>query len=89
MFGGSTFVDVNAVFAQKLQQKAVLTLGNPHLGDWMTYATLSWYRDPAQEFFGIGNNEVGPDELSNHDLRRARAGVRVMHLAEILASEES
>jgi outer membrane protein assembly factor BamA len=65
------------LFALKLQQKAVLTVGNPRVGDFMTYGTLSWYRDPAQEFFGIGNNEVGSEELSNHDLRRGRAGVFV------------
>src|SRR5262245_56781731 len=75
MFGGNTFADVNLLFALKGQQKATLTLGNPRLGDFMLYSTLSWYRDPAQEFFGTGNNDVGSFELSNHDLRRARAGI--------------
>jgi outer membrane protein assembly factor BamA len=75
LFGGSTFVDLNALIALQLQQRATLTIGNPRLGNLMAFGTLSWYRDPAMEFFGTGNNDVGPEALSNHDLRRGRAGL--------------
>ncbi len=92
LFGGNTFLDVNLLFALRLQQKATITLGNPKLadGNLMAFTTLSWYRDPAAEFFGLGNNDVGPDELSNHDIRRGRAGVflayRVMRRVALVGS---
>jgi outer membrane protein assembly factor BamA len=75
LFGGSTMGDVNVLIALKRQQKATINVGNPELGPFMLFGTLAWYSDPSVEFFGIGNNEVGPDELSNHEMRRARVGV--------------
>jgi len=77
LFGGSTMGDVNLLIALKRQQKATINVGNPALGPFMLFGTLAWYSDPSVEFFGIGNNEVGPDELSNHEMRRARVGVTV------------
>lgn len=75
LFGGSTMGDVNLLIALKQQQKATINVGNPELGPFMLFGTLAWYSDPSVEFFGLGNNEVGPDELSNHEMRRARVGV--------------
>lgn len=75
LFGGRTFVDLNALVALQLQQRAAITIGNPRLGRFMAFGTLSWYRDPTLEFFGTGNNDVGGEALSNHDLRRGRAGL--------------
>jgi outer membrane protein assembly factor BamA len=75
LFGGSTMGDVNVLIALKRQQKATINVGNPELGPFMLFGTLAWSSDPSVEFFGIGNNEVGPDELSNHEMRRARVGV--------------
>ncbi len=75
LFGGATMGDVNVLIALKRQQKATINVGNPELGPFMLFGTLAWYSDPSVEFFGVGNNEVGPDELSNHEMRRARVGV--------------
>ena len=77
LFGGSTMGDVNVLVALNRQQKATINVGNPELGPFMLFGTLAWYTDPAVEFFGLGNNEVGPDELSNHEMRRARVGLTV------------
>jgi outer membrane protein assembly factor BamA len=43
----------------------------------MLFATVNYRRDPGMEFFGIGNNDVGPEPLSLQDIRRMRAGVLV------------
>ena len=77
LFGGSTFGDVNLLIALQRQQKATVRVGNPELGSFMLFGTLAWYDDPAVEFFGLGNNEIGPEELSNHEMRRARVGLTV------------
>jgi outer membrane protein assembly factor BamA len=77
LFGGSTVGDVNLLVALKQQQKATVNVGNPELGSFMLFGTAAWYTDPSVEFFGLGNNELGPDPLSNHEMRRARLGVTV------------
>ena len=77
LFGGSTVGDVNLLIALKQQQKATVNVGNTELGPFMIFGTAAWYTDPAVEFFGLGNNEIGPDPLSNHEMRRARLGLTV------------
>ena len=76
LFGGSTVGDVNLLIALKQQQKATVNVGNTELGPFMIFGTAAWYTDPAVEFFGLGNNEIGPDPLSNHEMRRARSASR-------------
>ncbi len=75
LFGGATLADVNLIVALQRQQKATVIFGNTELGDFMAFTTLAWYTDPSVEFFGLGNNDIGPDELSNHGIRRARVGL--------------
>ncbi len=78
LFGGPTFGDVNLLIALKRQQKATVNIGTTDLGPgFMLFGTLAWYSDPSVEFFGLGNNEIGPDELSNHSMQRARVGMTV------------
>lgn len=75
LFGGNTFLDVNLIYAQKQQAKGTLTIGNNRLWDrFMFYGSANYFRDPSKEFFGIGNNDVGPDELANYDIKRTRIG---------------
>jgi hypothetical protein len=78
LFGGTVFGDVNLLVALKRQQKATIKVGGYDVGGGvMMFGTLGWYYDPSVEFFGLGNNEIGPDELSNHSMRRARIGLSV------------
>jgi len=77
LFGRTLFGDVNLLVGLKRQQKATIQVGDPELGPFMLFGTLAWYGDPSVEFFGLGNNEIGPDPLSNHEMRRARAGLTV------------
>jgi outer membrane protein assembly factor BamA len=79
LFGRSVFGDVNLLVALKRQQKATVRVGDPELGPFMLFGTLAWYTDPSVEFFGLGNNEIGPDPISNHEIRRARAGLTVAY----------
>lgn len=75
LFGGATVGDVNLLVALQKQQKATIHVGNTELGPFMLFGTWAWYTDPAVEFFGLGNNEVGPDAIANYDIRRVRVGV--------------
>ncbi len=77
LFGGATAGDANLLVALNRQQKATVNVGNPEIGPFLLFGTAAWYTDPAVEFFGLGNNEIGPDPLSNHEMRRARFGLTV------------
>jgi outer membrane protein assembly factor BamA len=77
LFGGSTVGDVNLLVALKRQQKATVNVGDTDLRGFMLFGTLAWSSDPSVEFFGLGNNDIGPDPLSNHEMRRARVGLTV------------
>ncbi|MCC6766343.1 MAG: BamA/TamA family outer membrane protein [Deltaproteobacteria bacterium] len=77
LFGGALVGDVNLLIALKRQQKATVNLGHTDLGPFLLFGTLAWYTDPAVEFFGLGNNELGPDPVANYEARRARLGLTV------------
>jgi outer membrane protein assembly factor BamA len=75
LFDGNTFADVNVIYAQQEQAKGTFTIGNNRMFDsFMYYATANYYRDPSKEFFGLGNNEVGSEELADYDIKRVRIG---------------
>jgi outer membrane protein assembly factor BamA len=64
-------LDVDAGYALKKQRNASLALVAPHfLDDRLILAAEGRYMlDPTKEFFGLGNNNVGPDPLSTHEVR--------------------
>jgi outer membrane protein assembly factor BamA len=66
------FLDVNAVLSLNHRQEASFSLGDPHWWDdlMLAYLTVSGVMDDQKEFFGIGDNDVGPDPVSNHNIRR-------------------
>jgi len=61
--------DLDASYALKQQRNAGLTAVAPHLfGDKLIAMVEGEYSfDPTKEFFGLGNNEVGPNPLSTHE----------------------
>ncbi len=65
-------LDVGASAAIKGQYHLDTVLISPSLGtDWlMLLAEGDYYTDPTKEFFGLGNNDVGPDELSTNRYQR-------------------
>jgi len=64
-------LDVDASYALKRQRNANLAVVAPHFfGDLMIAMIEGQYSlDPTKEFFGLGNNEVGPDPLSTDQER--------------------
>jgi len=64
-------IDIEGSYAAEGQRNASLAVVAPHFfGDNLIAALEARYSfDPAKEFFGLGNNEVGPDPLSTHEFR--------------------
>lgn len=72
LFGlGATF-DLDGTIALEEQQSLALALGTPHLGGdrFLALFEVRWDTDPQVDFFGIGNNDLGPDVASTHGERR-------------------
>jgi outer membrane protein assembly factor BamA len=65
--GTTLDVEVNAALNRQLFTD--VTVGNPHLASDRLVA-LGHFRfalDPQRQFFGLGNNRVGPDPVSTHE----------------------
>jgi outer membrane protein assembly factor BamA len=73
------FLDVNTVLSLNRRQEAAITLGDPQIGDspYLSYVNVFGYMDDQKEFFGLGNNDVGPDPVSNENIRRISGGIAV------------
>ena len=63
-----TTVDIDASYALKKQQGLSVAIADPHLlADRVLVALRAGYRyDPQRQFFGLGNNEQGPEPASTH-----------------------
>src|SRR6185503_11204108 len=61
--GRGITLDVDATVALNRQQGLGLSLGYPHLmGDrFLALLRANFSLDPQVDFFGLGNNDVGPD----------------------------
>jgi outer membrane protein assembly factor BamA len=66
-------LDVDGTYALNRQQRLVVSLGWPHGFDdrLLVLFRSRWDRDPTMEFFGLGDNDVGPDPASTHLIERA------------------
>ena len=64
-------IDLEGGYALRKQQNASLAIVAPHfLNDTVIVALQGQYAyDPTKEFFGLGNNNVGPDPLSTNAYR--------------------
>jgi outer membrane protein assembly factor BamA len=62
-------LDLEGSYALKLQQNASFGLVAPHFFDDRLILALEgvYTFDPTKEFFGLGNNDVGPDPLSTNE----------------------
>jgi outer membrane protein assembly factor BamA len=72
-------LDVNGVFALNKQQAFELSVGTPHLLDdrFLVLFSARYDVDPTYDFFGLGNNDVGPDPVSTHAIERAQGALTV------------
>ncbi|MGH7820789.1 MAG: BamA/TamA family outer membrane protein [Candidatus Binatia bacterium] len=64
-------LDVDGVYALRRQHKYEVTVAAPSLAGGRLIAMIEgkYLFDPRKEFFGVGNNEVGPDPVSTHEYR--------------------
>ena len=70
--GVGVTLDVDATYALQQQQDLKVVVATPHLLDdrFLTLFRVRYYNDPEQEFFGLGNNDVGPDPASTHSFEQ-------------------
>ena len=64
-------LDVEGNYAVELQQNVRVAVVAPHFFDDTVIAALEgeYVYDPTKEFFGLGNNDVGPDPASTNGYR--------------------
>jgi outer membrane protein assembly factor BamA len=67
---GATF-DVDGTYAIEGQQALEMILGSPFLAEnrALLLARVYYYYDPQQEFFGLGNNDQGPEPASTQGIQ--------------------
>ncbi|MFN7951917.1 MAG: BamA/TamA family outer membrane protein [bacterium] len=75
LFGWGAAFDVQGSYALEQQQYARIALEDPHLfGSRFSLASsVAWESDPGKEFFGLGNDSLGPDPASTHLFQDASA----------------
>jgi outer membrane protein assembly factor BamA len=63
------------VFGVEGDQQLETTIASPHLAGQrlIVLAKAGYLAEPQRRFFGLGNNDVGPDELSTHRFERGQA----------------
>jgi outer membrane protein assembly factor BamA len=72
-----TTLDVEGLYGFGGDRALDVTVASPRLaGERVLVLVKGGYRsDPSRDFFGLGNNDVGPDALSTHLYERAQAFV--------------
>jgi outer membrane protein assembly factor BamA len=75
--GSGVALDVDGTYALSQQQSLAVSLGSSHfLHDRVVVLVRSRYHfDPQREFFGLGNNDVGPDPASTHEFQEVGGAV--------------
>ena len=80
--GTDSTLDLEGVFSVQGLEDVNVSLASPHLMDdrLLFLFSAAYLNDPQRDFFGLGNNDVGSDELSTHRFVRAlRARRRRAH----------
>ena len=73
--GTDSTLDVEGLFSVKGLEDVHLAVASPHIADdqFLFLFNAAYLNDPQRDFFGLGNNDVGPDALSTHRFERAEA----------------
>jgi outer membrane protein assembly factor BamA len=72
LFDSGVTLDVAGNYSLNQQQSLSLGIGAPDvLGDerFLALFSIGYELDPQRDFFGLGNNDVGPDPASTHEER--------------------
>jgi outer membrane protein assembly factor BamA len=66
-------LDVNGVYALNKQQSFELSVAYPDIMDerFLVLFSAEYDVDPTFDFFGLGNNDLGPDPVSTHHIQSA------------------
>ena len=77
--GSGVNLDLDAVFSLKDQEQVILEVGSPDsLGERFPILVRAVFDlDPRRRFFGLGNNDVGPDPASSHEIQRFGGDITV------------
>ncbi len=78
VFGSGILFDFDGTYAVFNQQESVsVTVAHPHLADdhFLVMLKVKGRYDPQREFFGLGNNDVGPKPLSTHAYQEMSASL--------------
>jgi outer membrane protein assembly factor BamA len=77
--GTDTTLDVEGLYGIQGSEELALSIASPHLqhDHFVALLNLEYVMDPSRDFFGLGNNDVGPDALSTHLFEQAQARVAV------------
>ncbi|GIW40852.1 MAG: hypothetical protein KatS3mg076_1429 [Candidatus Binatia bacterium] len=64
-------LDLEANYSLEEQASAVFSVASPNLrgNRFLVLFRGKFHLDPQREFFGLGNNEVGPDPASTHEFQ--------------------
>jgi outer membrane protein assembly factor BamA len=72
LFGSGVFFDVDGDYSLNQQQSFGLSIGAPDVlddGRFLALFSVGYSLDPQRDFFGLGNNDVGPDPASTNEER--------------------
>jgi outer membrane protein assembly factor BamA len=77
LFGSGVTFDADGTYSRKQHLSLALSLGSGRLfNDRVILLVRARYGfDPQQEFFGLGNNDVGPDPASTHEFQEIGGAV--------------
>ncbi|HVN86065.1 MAG TPA: BamA/TamA family outer membrane protein [Candidatus Binatia bacterium] len=79
VFDSGTAISTSAVYALNHQQSYSFSVASPHLMDDRLLLMLrgKYYYDPQRFYFGIGNNDIGPDPLATYGFQDAGGALTI------------
>jgi outer membrane protein assembly factor BamA len=71
LFGRNMTLDVDVTYSTNQHQSARVGLEVPRLWNdrLLAFTDGSWALDPQREFFGLGNNDIGPESISTYEIQ--------------------
>lgn len=79
LLGTGLSFDIAGTYALKKQQLLAMSLEQPHLagGRFLAAVRFRYTFDPQRDFFGLGNNDQGPDPASTNSFQDVSGAVTV------------
>lgn len=79
LFHHDANLDIEGTYSLNNHQNVNLSIGSPHL--WDDHALVlfraKYVFDPQREFFGLGNNDIGPDPASTNEFQEIAGALTV------------